>query len=58
MMTVLHTSASDLETGLITLEIVTAIGTDMPIDNNKPITYIRRAEFLEIWSMKTGKLSM
>lgn len=36
IITVLHTSARDRETGFITFEIVTARGTDMPIENNSP----------------------
>lgn len=46
--TVLQTSAKDLETGLITLEIVTASGTEIPIETNNPSIYINKAKFLEI----------
>jgi hypothetical protein len=50
MMTVLHTSAKDLDTGLMSLEIVTAMGTDMPIENTNIIMNVNNVVFLVIWS--------
>ncbi len=44
-MTVLHTSAKERETGEITLETVTAIGTEIAIDNIKPALRIKRKLF-------------
>ena len=42
MMTVLQTSARDLETGEITLETVAAMGTEIPIDTISPIFRSKR----------------
>jgi hypothetical protein len=39
MITVLHTSARALETGLINFEMVTAKGTEILIESTKPILY-------------------
>lgn len=44
-MTVLHTSARDRETGFITLDIVTARGTDIPIENRSPTIYKNNVRF-------------
>ena len=46
--TVRQTSASERETGLITFDIVTAKGTEIPIENRRPITYISNTVFFDI----------
>lgn len=46
--TVLHTSANDLETGLITFDIATATGTEIEIDKINPNMSISKVVFLEI----------
>lgn len=45
MMTVLHTSARERDTGEIFLETVTAIGTDMAIETIRPAFKISRKVF-------------
>lgn len=56
IITVLHTSASDRDIGLITLDIVTANGTEMPIVIVKPTIKSSKVVFFDICSKKTGKL--
>lgn len=53
--TVRHTSASERETGLMTFDIVTARGTEIAIENTRPITNMSNTVFFEICYTKTGK---
>lgn len=55
--TVLHTFVKDLETGLITFDMVTPSATDTPLVNSNPKILKRRIKFFEIWSKKTGTFS-
>jgi len=57
-MTVLQTSARARETGLITLDIVTARGTEMLMESTSPMLNNRSNVFLDSCSKNTGKLYM
>lgn len=57
IMRVLHTSAKDLDIGLILFDIVTAIGTETEILTIRQHTKITTSAFCDIWSKNTLKLS-
>ena len=48
MISVLQTSANDLETGEIFLDTITAIGTEMAIESTSPKFKIKRKVFWEM----------